>query len=280
MDATGKMTDIDAWREILIHSGSELGATISGFLPQLVAALAILLVGWLIGRAIEIATGRILRRVGLDRAAARLEVADLLAQSDIHLAVSQIVSKAVFWVVMLTAFLSAVETLGLTAVTATIDRLIAYIPNLIGAGLIALLGVLGARVVASIVRSAAVAAQIQSAARMGVAVQWVVIVLVAIVAAEQLGIATEILIAPLTAILGAISLSAGLAIALGARPIVTHILAGHFLRRSLPNESLVIVEGEQGMIENVGATETRLRSDSKSWSVPNSRLLDGVVTWV
>jgi hypothetical protein len=280
MDTNAKLTDMGAWREILIDSGSALAAQVAEFLPQLLAASAILLVGWLVARAIEIATGRILRRLGLDRAAARLQLASLLEQSEIRQTASQIVAKAVFWIVLLTAFLSSVETIGLTAVTATIDRLIAYIPSLIGAGLIALLGVLAARVTGSVVRSGAVAAGLQSAARLGQAAQWSVVVLVAIVAAEQLGVATEILIAPLTAIVGAITLSAGLAFALGARPIVTHILAGHFLRQSLPKESLVVVDGEQGLVESVGATETRLRSETKSWTVPNARLLDDVVTWV
>ena len=97
------------------------------------------------------------------------------------------------------------------------------------------------------------------------------------VVVKQLGIATEILIAPLSAVAGALTLSAGLAVALGARPIVTHILAGHFLRQSLRNESVVVVQGEQGQVERVGPTETRLRNDSKSWTIPNGQLLDDVV---
>ena len=277
MDESARLIDFGAWTDIFIQSGSDLGARVSGFLPQLLAACLILLFGWLIARGIEIATGRALRSVGLDRAAARLQLAALLDRAAIKMSASQIIAKAVFWVVMLTVFLSAVEVIGLTAVTATIDRLIAYIPNVIGAALIALLGVLAARVIGGVVRSAAVASNLESASRLGLVVQWSVVVLVVIVSAEQLGIATEILIAPLSAVAGALTLSAGLAVALGARPIVTHILAGHFLRQSLPNESVVVVQGEQGQVERIGPTETRLRSDSKSWTIPNGQLLDDVV---
>jgi hypothetical protein len=45
------------------------------------------------------------------------------------MALSEVVARLLFWLLMLTFVLSSVETLGLTAVTATIDRLIAYIPN-------------------------------------------------------------------------------------------------------------------------------------------------------
>jgi small-conductance mechanosensitive channel len=280
MDETQGFIDIEGWRQVLLGASSEFGAKLASFLPQLVAALAILLFGWLFARLIELATGRMLRTLGLDRAAARLQVAPLLERSEIQLTTSELVGKAVFWILMLTAFLSAVETLGLTAVTNTIDRLIAYIPNLIGALLIVVLGLLAARLLGGLTRSAAVAADLESAPRLGQAVQWGAIGLVAIVALEQLGVATEILVAPVTAVVGALTLSAGLAFALGARPIITHILAGHFLRRSLPRESLVVVEGERGLVERIGATETRLRSESKSWTVPNGRLLEDVVTWV
>ena len=52
------------------------------------------------------------------------------------------------------------------------------------------------------------------------------------------------------------------------------LMVRHAIRR------LVVVDGEQGLVESVGATETRLRSETKSWTVPNARLLDDVVTWV
>lgn len=271
--------DIAAWREIFVNTGSALGAKVTGFVPNLVAAFAILGVGWLLARGLEIASSRALRTLGLDRAAARLELSTLLQRAQVRLSASQLVAKAVFWAVMLTAFLSAVETLGLSAVTTTIDRLISYIPNVVGAGMITLLGVLGARLLGAFVRSAAAAADLASAPRLGAAVQWTMVVLIGFVAVEQLGIATEVLVAPFTAVVGAMVLSAGLAFALGARPIVTHILAGHFLKQSLPRDGFVIVEGERGVVERIGATETLIRSDSKSWSVPNGRLLEDVVTW-
>ena len=97
-------------------------------------------------------------------------------------------------------------------------------------------------------------------------------------AIEQLGVDTNVLIAPLTAVLAAAFLSAGIAFALGARPIVTHILAGHFLKQSLPRDRYVEVEGERGVVERVGPTETVLRNEEKSWSVPNGKLLDLIIT--
>ena len=63
----------------------------------------------------------------------------------------------------------------------------------------------------------------------------------------------------------------------GARPIVTHILAGHFLKQSLPRDSFVEVGGERGIVERIGATDTLFRNGEESWSIPNAKLLDLIV---
>jgi len=218
-----------------------------------------------------------LRTLGLDRAAARLRIGEVLERAGVRLAASEVVAQLLFWLLMLTFILSAVETLGLDAVTSTIDRLIAYIPNVIGAALIVLVGLLLARFVASLVSSTAAAAGFPSAPRMGFLAQIAVTGLVVVLAIEQLGVATDVLVAPLTAVVAAAGLSAGLAFALGARPIVTHILAGHFLKQSLPRDAFVEIGGQRGVVQRVGATDTVLRDGERIWSVPNARLLEDVV---
>ncbi len=272
-----QLFDLAAWREIFVRALSELGSSLAGFLPNLVGALFLLGLGWLVARFLQVAARRGLRTLGLDRASARLHFADVLERADVRLTLSEIIGVLLFWLVMLTFLLSAVETLGLSVVTATLDRLVAYIPNLIGAGLLAVLGLLFARFAGSVVGSTASAAGLAGASRLGFFAQAGVVVLVVALAAEQVGVAVDVLVGPLTALLGAAGLAAGLAFALGAHPIVTHILAGHFLKQSLPRQGWVEVNGERGMVERVGATETLLRDGERSWSVPNAQLLDRVV---
>jgi len=272
-----QLFNVDAWRQIVVRAVSELGSSIGGFLPNLAGALLILLLGWVVSRIVQGAARRGLRLVGLDRASARLNLPDLLQRADVELTLSEIVARLLFWLLMLTFVLSSVESLGLVAVTATIDRLIAFIPNVIGAALIAVLGLLLARFVRTLVRSGAVAAGMENAGRLAGFAQVVVVVFVTVVAVEQLGVSTDILIAPITALFAAAGFAFGLAFALGARPVITHILAGHFLRQSLPRDELVEVGGRRGRVERVGAVDTLLRSDDATWTVPNGRLLEDVV---
>ena len=269
--------DVEAWRQVLVNSLAELATTVAGFLPNLVATLVILGLGWLASRLTQAVTERLLRQVGLDRASARLRISEILREAGLSASPSRIVARLVFWVLMLTFVLSAVETLGLTAVTATIDRLIGFLPNVIAAGLILVFGMLLARLVRNLVGSAAAAAAVGQAMRLGALAQGAVALVVGVVALEQLGIETEVVVTMLTAVVAALGVALGIAFALGARPIITHILAGHFLRQSLSAGGSIEVDGRRGVVERVGAVDTLLRDESGAWSIPNGRLIDEVV---
>ncbi len=272
-----QLFDLAAWREIFVRAVSELGANVASFLPNLVGALLLLALGWLLARALEAIAERGLRAVGVDRAASRLRVSELLERAEIRVGFSRLLAGLVFWLVFLVFLLSSIEALGLTAVTATLDRLIAFIPNVIGAALIALGGLLLARFSATLATSGAAAFGVVGSRRLGALTQVGVAGLALVVAVEQLGIATDALILPFTVVLGAAGFAFGLAFALGARPVITHILAGHFLKQSLPREEPVEIDGRRGLIERVGAVDTLLRNGERRWSVPNAQLLDRIV---
>jgi hypothetical protein len=269
--------NFEAWRQVIVTSVTELGRTLAGFLPSLVGMLVILGVGWCIAKLVEAVSRRVLDRVGLDRTSERLGVADTLRDAGIVRSPSQLIARLLFWLLMLTFLLSAFETLGLTAVTATIDRVIAYLPNVIAASLIVIVGLLIARFAGNLVSSGAAAANVTYARGLGSAARGVLIVMIAILATEQLGIATQVLVTAVTAAVAAFAAGLALAFALGSREVVRAILAGHYLRQSLAEGQVVEVDGRRGTLERVGPTDTLFREGDGTWSVPNSELLETVV---
>lgn len=266
---------ITAWSDVVVKQFSVMGMTLAEFLPNLIGALLILAAGWGIGWASSRVARRVVRTLGIDRLGSRHRVPERVG---LQHQLSDAVATLVFWAVMAIFLLSAVHMLGVTLLTATINRLVAYFPTLIGAALTALLGLLLARFVASVTASAAHAAGIRTAPRIGFLVQLLGVGLVAALTVEQLGIKTDILVLPMTALLAAAGFAVGLAFALGARPIITHILAGHFLKQSLPRDRFVEFDGDRGIIERIGPTDTLLRNGDRRWSVPNGQLLERVVS--
>jgi hypothetical protein len=117
-----RLSDIATWHNVFLKAATELGTKVAEFLPSLFGAVLILLFGWLLSRSVELAAGRALRAFGLDRAAVRLQLSGILERAGVKMALSEVVARLLFWLLMLTFVLSSVETLGLTAVTATIVR--------------------------------------------------------------------------------------------------------------------------------------------------------------
>ena len=59
--------------------------------------------------------------------------------------------------------------------------------------------------------------------------------------------------------------------------MVRSILAGHYLRQSLPAGTSIEVAGQRGVLEQIGPISATLRADDRTWSVPNARLMDEVI---
>ena len=271
------LTQFSSWRDVFATAAGELAASAADVLPRLFGALVILAVSWLLARVSEFVVRGGLRRLGFDSASSRVKMTDVLDRAGLGMTPSEAIGRLTFWTVLLSLLVATADSLGFSAVSATADRFVAYVPHLIGAALTLLIGLLLARFVGALFGSAAAAAGFPSAPRLGFFAHAAVAGLVAVVAIEQLGVSSAVLIGPLTALLATAGFATGLAFALGARPIVTHILAGHFLKQSLPRDTFVEVSGERGVVDHVGPTETVLRSGDRSWSVPNGRLIGEVV---
>lgn len=266
-----------AWREVVASAFRQLGDNLVALFPSLVGTVVLLVVGWATSKLSEAVVRRGLRRVGFDRASVRLRLPEMLLRAGIETPPSRIVGRLVFWIVMVTFVLSAVETLGLSAATSTIDRLVGYLPNLIAGVLIVFVGLLVSRLARGVIASGALAMDLERGERLGTAAGGLVLVFAAVLALEQLGIETTLLVLLLTVVVGGGVLTLGIGFALGARPVIGHILAGHFLRQSITQGSPLEVGGRRGLVERVGPVDTLLKDNERSWSIPNGALLDEVI---
>jgi len=199
-------------------------AYIVAYLPQVLGAILILIVGWIVAKLLEQATDAILEKTRFDMAVDRGGVRAALARTGSKLDPSSLVARLVFWIVFLVAILMASNALGLTAVANMFERLVAYIPNVIVAVLVIVLGmVIGEFVKDLILASAGTMSGVTALAQ---AAKVAIMTLAVFMALDQLGIAHNIVVTAFTLVLGAAALAAGLAFGLGNRE-----LAGEYMRR-------------------------------------------------
>ena len=263
-------------QEILVSMVTDTAAGIITFLPKLVGAVAILLLGWLIAKLLRSVVQRSIRS-GLDALLERTGAQQALERTSMTSTPSEIVGGVLYWLVMFLFLMAASRVIGLTAVGDAITRILAYIPSVLSAALILAAGVFLARFVGNLITSAGTAANLSYARGLGAVANTSIIVMVGVVTVEQLGVDAQILVTVITVTVAAIMAGMGLAFALGAREVVRGILAGHYLRQSLPEGSEVEVAGERGVVRQIGPIATTFEGTTRSFSIPNSRLLEEVV---
>lgn len=207
--------------------GQRMQATLAGivaFLPSLLGALLILVVGYIVAKLVEKATDAILERLRFDQALDRGGVTAALKRTGTRLDPSSIVARLVFWTIMLVAVLMAANALGLTAVATMFDRIVAFIPNVIVAVLIVVFGMLIGEFVKDLI--AASMGRVGGAMVMSKVAKAAIVTVAVFMALDQLQIARNIVTMAFTLVIGAAALAAGLAFGLGNRE-----LAGEYMRR-------------------------------------------------
>jgi hypothetical protein len=221
-------------------------ANIVAFLPSLLGAILILLVGLIVAKLLEKGTDALLERLHFDDALDRGGVNRALARTGTKLDPSSLVARLVFWTVALIAILMASNALGLTAISNMFGSLIAYIPNVIVAVLIVILGMVLGEFVKDVI--AATMGGVSGFSVLGKAAKAAIVTLALFMALDQLKVAPDIVRTAFTLLLGAAALAAGLAFGLGCRD-----LAGEHMRRWI----------EQGRAKAEEVRQARLASEQR-----------------
>ena len=194
---------------------------IVAFLPRLAAALGILMAGFAIAKMVERGMDIFLHRIGFDRWMREGGVTEALERAGTRLDPSSVLAKLVFWVVMLLVILLAANALGVEAVSSLFAELLAYIPNVIAAVIVLVLGILLGEFVKDLVLASAGA--LHGAITLARAAKAAVILLAVFMALEQLDIAQDIVLVFFIAVVGAAALAAGIAFGLGARDVAAEV---------------------------------------------------------
>ncbi len=194
------------------------------FLPQLVIALAVLILGWLLAKLARKAVIRFLKLIRVDVAAEKAGVENFLIQGDIKYTTVTILANVIYWFIMFAVILAVVNSLGLQGADELFSKIILYIPNVIIAILVLIFGTLFARFVRGATSAYLSNIGIEGADFVSKIAQWALIVFVISIALEQLSIGGQILISAFQLAFGALCLALALAFGLGGKEWAARIL--------------------------------------------------------
>ena len=215
---------IATWGDVLSLSFKNLWLGVVGFVPNLVVAIVIVLLGWGIGSLLGRVVSQIIKAIKIDEALRRAGVEDFLNKGGINLNSGSFLGGLVRWFVILVFLIGAFEILQLSQVTMFLRDIINYLPQVIVAVLILIAAGLVADAMKKVVLSSAMSAEVSSAGFLATVTKWVIWIFAILVALSQLGIATGFVQTIFTGLVVALCLGLGLAFGLGGQEAASRVI--------------------------------------------------------
>jgi small-conductance mechanosensitive channel len=248
------------------------------WLPNLLGALALLLIGWLVARLVQFIIGGVLRRLRLDLLTERVGISRLLSNAGLEPSVSNLLARLAYWLILFVFVLAAAESLGLIGVAETLNKFVSYLPNVLAAALILLLGSLIAHVIGDALGQMTAQAGVAAGPALGQVVRYTLLAFAIILALDQLGIETGLLTIAASSLVIATALALALAFGFGSRDLARNIMAGFHAKEAFEEGQQLRVRGHSGQLVSIGTVKSEIKTENGLVSLPNSALIEEEVT--
>ncbi len=214
----------EVWRITISDSFNKFLGKIITFLPNLLAMITILIIGFLIAWIIKKLIFRFLKAIQFDKVSEQWGLVEVLSKGGLTYSPASLLSRFFYWVIVLITLIMGINALDVPATQNFIAQFFNYLPHLFAAILILIVGYLIAVFLGQAALIAAVNAQMESARLLGRSVRWFIIILSLTMALYHLGIAEKIIIAAFTIIFGGIVLALSIAFGWGGRELAKDFL--------------------------------------------------------
>ncbi|MGE0816210.1 MAG: hypothetical protein AB7O28_16405 [Vicinamibacterales bacterium] len=209
--------------QALQEAGTNFLRAAASFVPRAIITLSILLVGWLIASVLRRLTRGALSRLGFARLCQQHGVTEMLRKADLPPA-ENLVGTIVFWVVLVGFLLSGVDVLGFAALRGLVDEFALFVPRLLVALVILMVGLMFANVIWRATLLAAVNSKIPSPRVLSGTVRALVLILTAAMALDQIAVARTIVLTAFAIAFGAVMLGLAIAFGIGGGGVAKRIL--------------------------------------------------------
>lgn len=262
------MNQLPDLRGILANTLSKLIEQSSTFISNFISAILILGIGWLIAKGVAFVLKSFLSKIGLDKLGEKIQDMELLRKYDLDFKLSHVISMVVYVLIMLFLSVSAADTLGVPAISNMFLMLVNFIPKLIVAIIMTLLGLFISDLARKFVETLCKSFNIASGKLISMAVFFFLGFISIILALGQAGINTKLLESSFNIIIAALALAFSIGYGLASKDILINILSSIYSRKKFSEGDLVEIQGVKGTIILMDNTNLILETDGVRTSFP------------
>lgn len=265
------MDKVKSFTDIIWTALSSIITQISSFLPNFIAGLVILLLGWVLAKSASKVVHKILERPIIKTKIESL--IEAIGGVSWGISLTKVIAGIVYWFIFLIFLLSATEAMKLSMLSQEISRLIQYLPQLISALIVLVIGLYIAAGVRDIVSNTAKSLGVKLWRMLGGAAFYFLAIMMTITALNQAGIDTMIITSNLTVIVGSLALAFSIAYGLAARNLLAGILTSFHSKDYFHIGQVIEVDNFKGEIIAMDTVTVTLHTGESKIIIPIQRLL-------
>lgn len=208
---------VQNWADVLMVSLQNLWGGFITFLPALVGAVIIFVIGWLVAMALEKVIERVLKTIQVDRIFDQLGFMKAVQKAGLDWEFSGFVGWLAKWFVLIAFTLAAADILGLSQVANFLGDVVAYIPNILVSAFILLAAALISDFLERVVRASMQAADFAAPNTVGILIRWAIWIFAILAVFNQLGVAANLVNTLFMGFVAFLAVAGGLAFGLGGQ---------------------------------------------------------------
>lgn len=214
--------------EVFIQSYKTFFQQLAEFLPSLLGALLVLIIGWIIAKIFRALCVKLLKLIRFNVVTEKARVDKFLADGGVKKSTIEIIGSLFYWLIMLIVILTAFNSLGLSAASELFNQVFLFIPNIIVAVLVLILGLFLANFLSQAIVTYLKNIEIDNADSIGKLTNYAIIVFVISVALTQLNIGKELISNAFLIVFSALCLAIALAFGLGGKEWAAGVITKYF----------------------------------------------------
>lgn len=241
---------VNSWGEAVMVSLTDALTVFLAAIPKIIGFVLIIIIGWFVAGLLSKAVAALLRTVQFNELAQKAGFAEFVNKMGVGTDSSGFIALITKWFVRLITLVVAFDALGLPAVSEVLRELLLWLPNLVVALVVLVIGGLAANAFSSVIRGAAARAELGNPELLASIAKIAVWAFAIVVAINQIGIASGLVNTLFTATVGAVALALGLSFGLGGRETAAKIVDGWYQQgQQLKEKSKDLAQGMQREVE-------------------------------
>ncbi|HUC01662.1 MAG TPA: hypothetical protein VMA75_02045 [Candidatus Paceibacterota bacterium] len=215
---------VQSWTDVVVGSLQNLWWGVVNYLPNLIGALVVLVIGLIVAAGLAALVEKILEGIRLDKFLERIGLKPIFERAGMRIRAAYFFGKLVYWFIIVAFLVAITDSLQLYALSAFLSSVLNYLPNVIAAVLIMLAALILAHFLRKLVTASVMGAKLHSGPFLGTVTYWAIAVFGFLTALTQLNIAAQIIQTIITGFIAMLALAGGLAFGLGGKDYANHLL--------------------------------------------------------